>query len=80
MSNNNFLAIKSELDSLQEQKEKILLEAGNKVASAMMSMNNAGESNVKKIQADLEKLISPFNKEERVQILLRAAAKIIVNL
>ena len=77
---NNFMTIKNELDSLQTQKEKILLDAGNKVASVMMSMNKSGESNPKKIQNDLEKLISPFNKEERNQILLRAAAIVIANL
>lgn len=77
---NNFMTIKNELDSLQAQKEKILLDAGNKVASVMMSMNKSGESNPKKIQNDLEKLISPFNKEERNQILLRAAAIVIANL
>lgn len=77
---NNFMTIKNELDSLQAQKEKILLDAGNKVASVMMSMNKSGESNPKKIQTDLEKLISPFNKEERNQILLRAAAIVIANL
>lgn len=76
----NFMSIKNELDSLQAQKEKILLDAGNKVASVMMSMNKSGESNPKKIQSDLEKLISPFNKEERVQILLRAASIVIANL
>lgn len=77
---NNFMTIKNELDSLQAQKEKILLDAGNKVASVMMSMNKSGESNPKKIQNDLEKLVSPFNKEERNQILLRAAAIVIANL
>lgn len=77
---NNFMTIKNELDSLQAQKEKILLDAGNKVASVMMSMNKSGESNPKKIQTDLEKLISPFNKEERTKILLRAAAIVIANL
>ena len=76
----NFMSVKSELDSLQEQKEKLLLEAGNKVASVMISMNKSGESNAKKIQADLEKLIAPFNKEEKVSILLRATAKVIANL
>ena len=77
---NNFMTIKNELDSLQAQKEKILLDAGNKVASVMMTMNKSGESNPKKIQNDLEKLVSPFNKEERNQILLRAAAIVIANL
>ena len=80
MFSKNYLTIKSELDSLQEQKEKVLLEAGNKVASAMMSMNESGDLSVKKIQTDLGELISPFNEEEKVQILHRAAAKLIVNL
>ena len=76
----NFMTVKSELDSIREQKEKLLLDAGNKVASVMISMNNSGESNVKKIASDLEKLLHGFTDEEKISILLRASAKIIVNL
>lgn len=76
----NFVTVKNELLDIQEQKEKLLVNAGNKVASVMMQMNESGNSSVNSVVSDLNKLLQGFSEEDKFNILLRATAKIIVNL
>lgn len=77
---NKFMSARTEIESLLEQKEKIILKASDQCAAVMLSMNDNGESNITKIQKDLEKLLNGFNPEEINKILIRAVAKVIVTL
>lgn len=77
---NVLLTAGTELQSLVDQKEKILSDAGNKIAAVMISMNDSGETNVKKSMATIDKLLNGFTPEEKYSIILRASAKVIASL
>ena len=77
---NALLTAGTELQSLVDKKEKILNEAGNKIASVMISMNESGDNSVNKIMPTLDKLLTGFTLEEKYSIILRASAKVIATL
>lgn len=80
MGNNKFLSARNNIEELLSQKEKIIESAGNEVAKVMIDFNTSGETDVKRIRADIKKLIAGFSVEESNRILVFAMAKVIANI
>lgn len=70
----------AEMQEIQEKKEKLLLDASNIVARALIAKSNAGTTNQKEIEDTLNSLLKGFNDEDKLKILTRATCKIIVNI
>lgn len=77
---NPFLSARTSIESLLEEKEKIIKDAGNLVAGVMMKSNQRGTTDMKAIVSDAEKLINGFTDEEKIKILQIAMAKLVINL
>lgn len=77
---NKFLAARSNIEDLLEQKKEIIRKSADLVAAVMMEENNKGETNINGIKTDVQKLLKGFSEEEKVQILEIALAKLVANL
>ena len=77
---NKFLAARSNIEDLLEQKKEIIRKSADLVAAVMMEENNKGETNINGIKTDIQKLLKGFSEEEKVQILEIAIAKLVANL
>lgn len=77
---NKFLAARSNIEDLLEQKKEIIRKSADLVAAVMIEENNKGETNINGIKADVQKLLKGFSEEEKVQILEIAMAKLVANL
>ncbi len=77
---NKFLAARSNIEDLLEQKKEITRKSADLVAAVMMEENNKGETNINGIKTDVQKLLKGFSEEEKVQILEIALAKLVANL
>lgn len=77
---NKFLAARSNIEDLLEQKKEIIRKSADLVAAVMMEENNKGETNINGIKTDVQKLLKGFSEEEKVQILEIAMAKLVANL
>jgi hypothetical protein len=77
---NKFLAARSNIEDLLEQKKEIIRKSADLVAAVMMEENNKGETNINGIKTDIQKLLKGFSEEEKVQILEIAMAKLVANL
>ena len=77
---NKFLAARSNIEDLLEQKKEIIRKSADLVAAVMIEENNKGEANINGIKADVQKLLKGFSEEEKVQILEIAMAKLVANL
>ena len=77
---NPFLSARTSIESLLEEKEKIINDAANLVAGVMMKANQTGTTNQKAITSDIGKLINGFTDAEKIEILQKAMAKLVVNL
>jgi hypothetical protein len=77
---NKFLAARSNIEDLLEQKKEIIRKSADLVAAVMIEENNKGETNINGIKTDVQKLLKGFSEEEKVQILEIAMAKLVANL
>lgn len=77
---NKFLAARSNIEDLLEQKKEIIRKSADLVAAVMIEENNKGETNINGIKADVQKLLKGFSEEEKVQILEISMAKLVANL
>lgn len=77
---NKFLAARSNIEDLLEQKKEIIRKSADLVAAVMIEENNKGETNINGIKTDIQKLLKGFSEEEKVQILEIAMAKLVANL
>lgn len=77
---NKFLAARSNIDDLLDQKKEIIRKSADLVAAVMIEENNKGETNINGIKTDVQKLLKGFSEEEKVQILEIAMAKLVANL
>lgn len=77
---NKFLAARSNIEDLLDQKKEIIRKSADLVAAVMIEENNKGETNINGIKADVQKLLKGFSEEEKVQILEIAMAKLVANL
>ena len=77
---NKFLAARSNIEDLLEQKKEIIRKSADLVAAVMIEENNKGETNINGIKADVQKLLKGFSEEEKVQILEIAMTKLVANL
>lgn len=77
---NKFLAARSNIEDLLEQKKEIIRKSADLVAAVMIEENNKGETNINDIKTDVQKLLKGFSEEEKVQILEIAMAKLVANL
>lgn len=77
---NKFLAARSNIEDLLDQKKEIIRKSADLVAAVMIEENNKGETNTNGIKTDVQKLLKGFSEEEKVQILEIAMAKLVANL
>lgn len=77
---NKFLAARSNIEDLLEQKKEIIRKSADLVAAVMIEENNKGETNINGIKTDVQKLLKGFSEEEKVQILEIAMSKLVANL
>lgn len=77
---NKFLAARSNIEDLLEQKKEIIRKSADLVAAVMMEENNKGETNINGIKTDIQKLLKGFSEEEKVQVLEIVMAKLVANL
>lgn len=77
---NKFLAARSNIEDLLNQKKEIIRKSADLVAAVMIEENNKGETNINGIKTDVQKLLKGFSEEEKVQILEIAMAKLVANL
>lgn len=77
---NKFLAARSNIEDLLDQKKEIIQKSADLVAAVMIEENNKGETNINGIKTDVQKLLKGFSEEEKVQILEIAMAKLVANL
>ena len=77
---NKFLAARSNIEDLLEQKKEIIRKSADLVAAVMIEENNKGETNINGIKTDVQKLLKGFSEEEKVQILEIAMEKLVANL
>lgn len=77
---NKFLAARSNIEDLLDQKKEIIRKSADLVAAVMIEENNKGETNINGIKTDVQKLLKGFSEEEKVQILEIAMAKLVANL
>ena len=57
---NKFLAARSNIEDLLEQKKEITRKSADLVAAVMMEENNKGETNINGIKTDVQKLLKGF--------------------
>ena len=80
MMTNKFLAARSNIEDLLEQKKEIIRKSADLIAAVMIEENSKGEININGIKTDVQKLLKGFSVEEKLQILEIAMAKLVANL
>ena len=80
MMTNKFLAARSNIEDLLEQKKEIIRKSADLIAAVMIEENSKGETNINGIKTDVQKLLKGFSVEEKLQILEIAMAKLVANL
>lgn len=77
---NKYLGIQQEIEELKEKQAKINNDLANKVASAALALGESSRGNSKAIAQDVNKLLNGLSTDVKVDILLNALGKIIVNM
>lgn len=77
---NKFLSARNEIDELLQEKKEIVEKASNVVSRICIDMNEKGTVDTDIIVGNINKLINGFTTDERIEILLLALKKIIINL
>ena len=77
---NKYLGIQQEIEELKEKQAKINNDLANKVAGAALALGESSRGNSKAIAQDVNKLLNGLSTDVKVDILLNALGKIIVNM
>lgn len=77
---NKFLDAQESIQELKEQQQGITIKMGNAVAMAIVGLARDGKGNAKSVSNDIGKLLSGLSDKEKVDVLLAAIGKVVVNM
>jgi hypothetical protein len=69
-----------EIRDLKDSKDELIEKAGDRLSSFLIKMNSNGVSNAHSIQNDINKALIGWTDDEKLIIMARALAKLVVNL
>lgn len=77
---NKYIGLQQEIEELKAKQDKINSDIANKVAGAAIALGESGRGNAKSAASDINKLLSGLSNETKVNILLEALGKLVVNM
>jgi len=79
-NNGGYLNASNNMQTLLENKNDILHDAGRQMGAYAKQKNDAGESNLNSLRKEIAGLLAGFSVEEQVTILTDALATAIINI